>query len=178
MSIILCGPPFCGKTYFGKRLSDLLDWYFVDTDLLIEQQYSLRYGKDFSCREIVLTLGEKTFRQIEMEVISSLPFHEKSVIAIGGGTLLEETNAKFLKSIGKLIFLKTAFNTLWERLNQKSILPSYIDRHFPKTSFLEIVELRNALCSLHADTSIEICSQPAEEVLDYLLQYCRSIHGQ
>lgn len=174
MNIILCGPPFSGKSYYGKLLAEHLSRPFIDTDRLIEQRYLTLSGQNLTCREVKLKEGEQLFRKLEAAVIELLGKSPGAIIAIGGGALFDEKNAAVLKKLGKLVLLKTAFSVLWQRLSQKPILPSYIDPHSPQSSFASVVESRTALCLLHADLCLETTHQTDEEILKQLSAY---IHG-
>lgn len=169
MSLILCGAPFCGKSYYGQRLAKKLNIRFVDTDQLIEKKYAEISYKQLSCRDITLREGEPYFRHLESSIIEELASKKNlAVIAIGGGTLLNSQNASVLKSIGKLVFLNPPFSTLWQRLEKKSPLPSYIDVLDPKRSFEGIVAARLAACAVHAHVSLDIDHQNDEQVLTWL----------
>lgn len=102
-NLILFGFPGSGKSYWGERLAAVLDWEFIDTDRLIEK----RYERGLSCREIYHQIGEERFRTLEREVIAELHPTSRSVIAVGGGTVLCLKNTQHLQTLGHMIYLKT-----------------------------------------------------------------------
>jgi len=165
MNIILCGPPMSGKSYYGQRVATLLRLPFIDTDLLIEKRYNEQRGIVKTCCEIFNAEGEKYFRNLENEVVKELQGCSATVIAIGGGTLLQENNATNLKQIGRLILLKTEISVLLSRLKQKSYLPAYLVGYDPEKAFINMIEKRDSFYLQHADMSIETHGYSDEEVI-------------
>jgi shikimate kinase len=110
MNFILIGYRASGKTSVGKKLSGLLGLPFYDTDALIQQQN----GK--TVREMVLDGGWPAFRQAERAVIGSLAGKEESVIALGGGAVLDPANVEALKPGGFFIWLQADKKTIQERM--------------------------------------------------------------
>ena len=169
MHMILCGPPLCGKSHYGRQVAEQVKRSFIDTDRLIEQKFFLRAGLLLSCRDIVLQKGEQLFRQLEEEVIEGLREEKEGrVIAIGGGTLMQARNAMALKTMGKLVFLKTGFEVLWERLKKKTTLPALLNPQAPKESFEALIEGRNAVYYSHADVVVDTAVFSEEALISFL----------
>ncbi|NWF53476.1 MAG: shikimate kinase [Syntrophaceae bacterium] len=110
MNLILIGLRASGKTSVGKKLSRLLGFSFYDTDELIRRQT----GK--TVREMVQEGGWPGFRRAEREVIAGLAGKEESVIALGGGAVLDPANVEALKPRGFFIWLQAERETIQERL--------------------------------------------------------------
>lgn len=189
MSIILCGPPLSGKSYFGKRISERLGWTLIETDQLIEERYSAQLSptglissveKEFepipklSCREIYKKHGNSFFRQIEQQAIEQLASMPpaKHIIATGGGALELDQNVRNLKHAGRLLYLKTDSELLLTRLKSRQELPAYLDPSQPVQSYLELVEKRSALFERHADIIVPIQQQSEEELMQLFCQLC------
>lgn len=149
--IILCGYKGSGKSYLGRLLAEELNRDFIDTDVLIEQYYQQENCIALKCREIVLEIGELHFRQLEKKIVSQLNPTRKSIIAIGGGTLLTEENHEHLKKIGILVYLKADKEILKKRIFAKGI-PSFLKDLPPLQAFEEMYTSRKQLyekkCSL------------------------------
>lgn len=95
MNKILIGFKNCGKTTYGKLLSEKQGCLFVDTDELIAEHFN------DSVRAVYERIGEQAFRDFESALIENIDVEKKAVIALGGG-------AKILdKKIGTIIYLKT-----------------------------------------------------------------------
>lgn len=105
-NIILCGMPSAGKSTIGKTLSERLGLEFLDSDAEIEKKYSK------SPKDIILSLGEEAFRDIESEVIEELSIKSGRVIALGGGGVLREQNIVNLKRNGTIIYIKRSLDKL------------------------------------------------------------------
>lgn len=97
MNITLCGLPMSGKSTIGMLIAEKLNRKFIDTDRLIENTYNLTKNKKYTCRQIYFLEGEKVFRRLEDHQISSLKNTKNSIIAIGGGSLLNPDNIRILK---------------------------------------------------------------------------------
>ena len=98
MNIILIGFKNSGKTTIGKRLSQILNKNFVDTDDLIIEKYKEIDDNKLSISKIYQNLGNFEFRKIESEVVNRLKLFHNSIIATGGGTVLDPNNLILLKS--------------------------------------------------------------------------------
>lgn len=98
-NLVLIGMPSCGKTTLGKSLAKDLSMDFVDSDELIVKKTGM------TIPEIFETKGEKGFREIESEIIAEISLKQNTVIATGGGAVLNRKNIRLLKSNGVVIFI-------------------------------------------------------------------------
>ena len=94
--IVLVGIRGSGKSSVGRRLAKMLSLPFFDCDMILEQ----RAGR--SIPEIFDEDGEVAFRALEREVIASLSY-EPSVVATGGGAVLDPLNIRDLRK-GSYVF--------------------------------------------------------------------------
>lgn len=176
MNLIFCGMPMSGKSTIGKLAADKLHRIFIDTDRLIEALYLKRTETPHTCRQIYQKEGESYFRDLESEVLTSLPLTPAAVISVGGGSLLNPVNLDHLKSIGRLIYLKTPADTIWERMQAEG-LPAYLNPEHPKQSFDALYQSRSELFEGVADIVIDTHHLPPKEIVDTLLN-TRTSHGQ
>lgn len=100
MKIALVGYMYCGKTTVGKRIANILNLKFKDTDTIIETIC----GE--SINDIFKTKGEEFFRQKEREVLIQLLQEDDIVIATGGGLPCYKDNMQLIKNSCKSIYLK------------------------------------------------------------------------
>ena len=112
--IFLYGPPGAGKTAIGMLLAHKLRLQFIDLDDAIETSTGL------SILKIVTLNGEFAFRDLETASLKALLNKKKSVIALGGGSLLRAENRTLAEKNGKVILLMADLNTLLERLASDS----------------------------------------------------------
>lgn len=110
-NIVLTGFMASGKTTIGKLLAQKLSMNFVDTDELIEKQEGM------SINEIFEKFGEEHFRKLEKELAKKLSCEMSgSVIATGGGFVLNKENIDVLKNNSVVFNLKTNPEIIKQRL--------------------------------------------------------------
>lgn len=133
-NLILFGFKSCGKTTFGKLLAIRLNRSFFDTDQMLEELHHRWTGEQLSFREIYKRIGEEAFQALESDVIQQLKGIKHSVIALGGGMILNPGAAAFLAKLGQLVYLKVSKETLKRRILGKE-LPPFLDPSDPEGAF-------------------------------------------
>ncbi len=113
-NIVLIGMRGSGKTTLGKAFAEKYGHDFVDTDQEIEKIS----GKTIS--KIVEQGGWDAFRELEKEICKSLANVQNTVIATGGGVVLNSKNMEYLKKNGEVIFLNVPIQELIQRLQNTS----------------------------------------------------------
>lgn len=180
MNLILFGHKSSGKTTFGQSLAKSLHYAFLDTDHLLEELYYTRTGTKKSFREIAQELGEKGFRDLESTVISQLSMVENSVIALGGGVVLNPQNTALLAKLGPLIYLKIRKETLKKRILGQE-LPTFLDPSHPEESFEKMFTERQAKYEAISAISIDLETQTQDQILlqiRALIKDWERSHGQ
>ena len=109
-SIILMGPPGSGKSTVGKYLAKELGISLIDTDRIIEE----REGRSIS--EIFLTDGEEGFRAIEKKVVLESLDVDDSIVALGGGSVLDSDVQARLTQCPEVIFLDVSISNAAPRV--------------------------------------------------------------
>ena len=82
-SLFLYGPPGSGKSTLGKLLAERLGLPFLDLDKEVQNEAGM------PVRRIFAEEGEAGFRAREKRALDSACRHERCVVALGGGTLLD-----------------------------------------------------------------------------------------
>ena len=102
MHVFLTGFMGVGKTTIGRELSHITELPFIDLDEYIEQ-----YAKQ-SILDIFETEGEYGFRKIEREALLHLlnTTTNKTIIALGGGTMSAQTNCFDILQHGVCVYLQ------------------------------------------------------------------------
>jgi shikimate kinase len=108
--VFLCGMMGSGKSTLGEELAQELSVPFYDLDKLIEDDQ----GK--SIPEIFKTDGEAIFRTVEEKLLIQYSKSVKGILALGGGSLQNQSLVDYLKLNGWLIFLDTPQSVLSKRL--------------------------------------------------------------
>ena len=97
--IFLVGFMGSGKSTVGPLVAAKLGWDFIDLDRQIEREQ----GRPI--REIFEHQGEPEFRRIEMNHLRSLKDRAACVVALGGGTFVQEANRPIVTELGVSVFL-------------------------------------------------------------------------
>ena len=115
--IYIAGFMTSGKSTIGPILANALGFEFVDLDVAI----ATRAGK--SIREIFLEDGEAHFRQKERDLVAELSARDRTVIALGGGTVEDPETLTRVTSTGILVYLKVPVDEIVRRLRNKTDRP-------------------------------------------------------
>lgn len=118
-NIFLIGMMGSGKSYWGKVISEMIHYKFVDMDELL----ILQEGK--SINDIFKEKGEQYFREKETEILQqSFLYKDNFVMATGGGLPCFNNNMKQLNEQGITIWINEPVVVLYERLlKEKSHRP-------------------------------------------------------
>lgn len=108
-NIILIGLPGAGKSTLGIVLAKIVNYAFVDADLLIQEQ------SDKTLQMIIDACGPEGFIEVENEVLSQIKRH-RTIIATGGSAIYSEEAMAHLASIGTIVQLKISYDELVKRL--------------------------------------------------------------
>lgn len=108
-NIILIGMPGAGKSTLGVVLAKILNYSFIDADLLIQSQC------DKTLQKIIDACGPDGFIEVENEVLCTLSA-DQSVIATGGSAVYSDEAMKHLSSIGTVVYLQVSLKELEKRL--------------------------------------------------------------
>lgn len=164
MNLILIGFMGSGKTTVGQLLAQTLGFTFADIDQLIEA------GEEMTISEIFEKNGEGYFRQLEtliMEEISNTM--QDTVLSVGGGLPMTEKNHKYLKKIGKVIYLKVSEQTVIERLKGESGRP-LLSGDDATEMIYRLLSQRHPTYQMLADVVIDTDDMQIEEVVDEIIR--------
>lgn len=112
-SIVLIGMPGCGKSTVGRRLSELLNLPFLDTDDVIQA----RSGRKLQA--MVDEDGIGRFLEQEADAVCSLEPQE-SVIATGGSVVYRGRAMRHLHALGTVVYIQLPFAEIDRRINNLS----------------------------------------------------------
>lgn len=164
MNIVLTGFMGTGKSAVGRRLAEVLHAEFVDIDTLIAK----RAGR--SVQAIFAEQGEEAFRKLESEVIAEAANNDKTVIATGGGALLNLKNREILQSRGTLVCLTARVGTLLDRLKDDMTRPLLAGENLPQ-KVERLMKERQAvydLCPVQIVTDGKTIAQVSDEIAQKL----------
>ncbi|MDT2612211.1 shikimate kinase [Enterococcus dongliensis] len=165
-SIVLIGFMGAGKTTVSKELAAALNTRVVDMDdVLVE-----RIGQPIS--EYFEEHGEASFREHETNLLKEA-LNEDSIIATGGGVILQPENQKVL-SDKLVVYLKAHANILVQRIREDkvNIRPLAIknDDGDLKRLFFSREKLYKKLAKITVDTS----GKSPQEIVAEIIQQVAS----
>ncbi|MFW0094876.1 MAG: shikimate kinase [Coxiella endosymbiont of Haemaphysalis qinghaiensis] len=144
-NIYLVGPMGSSKTSVGKQLANLTGNRFYDSDIEIEK----RTGADISW--IFEREGEKGFRKREVKMIYSLCKYKNIILSTGGGTVLIETNRRYLSENGIVVYLMVSVETQLKRIARKGKARPLFIKHNSKEKLQKLNKEREPLYQIIAD---------------------------
>jgi len=109
-NLIITGFSGTGKSLVAAEVARGLNWDFLDTDDEIVKET----GKPIA--EIFRQDGEGKFRELERETIRKACQQRHTVIAIGGGAIVDPQNYELLAKTGLIVCLEAKPETIYERL--------------------------------------------------------------
>lgn len=151
----------------GKRLAQKLGWLFVDTDdRLVEKD-----GR--SIKEIVENEGWEGFRRLEKEMVQRVCAQDKTVIATGGGAILDPANVETLQKSGQVVWLKVSVQTVNQRMAQDEGTDTLRPALTAKGLYAEIIDMlkdRDPIYEKTMDFSMDTDEKGIEEIVDQIIK--------
>lgn len=105
-NIVLVGMPSSGKSTVGDMLAKATGKTFVDTDCEVVKKAAMQIVDIFE------KYGEDEFRKLEREVVCKVASKSETVIATGGGVVLNPENVEKLSRNGIIVFLDRSVSEL------------------------------------------------------------------
>lgn len=109
-NVVLIGMPGAGKSTLGIVLAKILNYNFIDADIVIQNQC------DKTLQKLIDACGPEGFIQVENEILRELQA-EKSIIATGGSAVYSDEAMAHLAEIGRIVYLKISYDQLVNRLS-------------------------------------------------------------
>ena len=179
-NIILIGYMGCGKSTVGKKIAELLNMPFLDTDQWIEEKEEMPVSEIFALKT------EAYFRDLETNCLKVLLQEEKEqkaeecinnqgleacnrkVISVGGGLPVREENRKLLKQLGQVIYLKANPETIYERLKGDSTRP-LLQTENPLQKIKEMIADREEKYQAAAERVIYVDGKSVTEIIEEII---------
>lgn len=150
-------------------LAHTLNYQFLDTDTVLEKYYFREKGLLLPAHKIHHQEGDAKFRQLEKNAINTLINSKKTVIATGGGSVLDKDNVNFFKKIGKIIYLYVSKEILYKRM-QQGRFPTFLDPKDPENSFNKMFDDRKDIYENVADYQVEAFDRTNDEIIDEIVK--------
>ena len=165
-NLVLIGFMGTGKTTIGRILAARLGYPFVDSDRKLESQE----GKSIS--EIFEQAGEAVFRGKEKEMIARLSRYTGTVIATGGGVVLDEENVKRLRRNGILVLLQASPEVILERTGRRQNRPLLAVEE-REERVRSLLSQREEVYTQAADVVIDTSECGPQEIAEKIVEFVR-----
>ena len=157
MAKVLLGFMGAGKSTIARGL----DPDFVDMDALLEDRLGMPIARFFEEK------GEAAFRQLEEEVLADL-LKTDQVVSTGGGVVISPRNRTLLKQNPDNIYLKTDFETLYQRISADKDNQRPLFLKNSKEDLAAIFKERQAWYEEVASKVIDVSKLSPEEIIEEL----------
>lgn len=147
-NIVLIGMPGSGKSTIGVVLAKMLNYDFVDVDLVIQQRC------DKTLQRLIDALGPAGFIEVENEVLQSLDF-QRTIISTGGSAVYSHDAIQHLAEEGVIVYLEVSLPEIEERLADFSER-GVVMRQEGAMSLEALYAERVPLYERHADVTVDI----------------------
>jgi shikimate kinase len=158
-NIALIGFMGAGKTTIAKALAKRINREFVELDSLIEREA----GK--SITDIFSQYGEIAFRELEIKVTKDISSYKNTVIACGGGIVLNQINIDRLKKESIIVYLAASPQILFGRLTDTKDGRPLLNVDDIKSIIFELLKYRKLLYEKAADIMIDTTKMTVDSVV-------------
>lgn len=169
-NLYLVGMMGSGKSVTGKKLAEIIGFSFMDLDERIQQ----KTGRTIN--DIFQNDGEVSFREQEKQALEETASASKQVVATGGGTVLKSENILLMQKAGKVIFLETSLEVLWERVKHKKDRP-LLKGENPFENLKKIFVEREPIYKKSAELAVYTDGLTAEAAAKKILDKLRNIEN-
>ena len=157
---VLVGPMGVGKTTVGELIAAELGTTCRDTDADIVA------AQGRSIADIFVEDGEAHFRALEAEAVRAALTEHDGVLALGGGTILNDDTRKMLTGL-PVVFLDMGVAEAVKRVGLDTARPLLAVN--PRQKWRELMEARRPLYTEVARAVVSTEGRTAEEVAELVL---------
>jgi shikimate kinase len=162
-NVILIGMPGSGKSTLGVVLAKKLGMSFIDSDLVIQEQFGT------TLEELISENGDAGFIKLENDVNLGINV-ENTIIATGGSAVYGDEAMQHFKENGLVIFLDVPVDEIQERigsLKERGVVSN------GKHNVEEIFADRDRLYRKYADITYSQRNNMLRESVEELCQIIR-----
>ena len=163
-NIVLIGYMGTGKTAVGRRLAEKLGMKFIEVDSLIEKQA----GRKIT--DIFHTAGGTAFREMEIEAIKKIAAEKRSVIACGGGVVLNRINIDRLQENGVVVYLTASTHIIMKRVSVEAGKRPLLEIENQLKTITDMLKFRKPFYERSADITINTSRLSVEAVAENIIQ--------
>ncbi|HLQ84550.1 MAG TPA: shikimate kinase AroK [Salinisphaeraceae bacterium] len=168
-NIYLVGPMGAGKTTIGRRIAELKNMHFVDSDHEVEK----RTGVDISF--IFDMEGEAGFRRRERNMIRELCERTNTVMATGGGAIMDADTRNLLSARGVVVYLETSIEQQLARTSNNNNRPMLEGSDDIEATLRQLMAKREPLYQSVADLTVQTGEQQARRLARAIVEQLEAI---
>lgn len=170
-SIALIGFMGTGKTAVGRALAKKLGKSFIELDPMIEQ----KAGKTIP--EIFREDGEIAFRELEIMITKEAAGEKDSVIACGGGVVLNKINIDRLKEEAVIVYLTASPKVILKRTLHDDEERPLLKVADPTQTIRELLRFRQPFYERAADITINTSRLSIEAIAAQIITRLKEYEG-
>ena len=160
-NITLIGMSGVGKTSFGRDLANKINYDFIDTDILLKNEYKESLSKALK------RVGISELKKSEEKVVLSLSHVQKTVISPGGSVIYSKPAMDLLQKVSKVFYLYLKPEILAARVGNADRAIFGIE----KKGFVSLYKERMPLYEKYADYIIDINKKSSYKILDEIIKF-------
>ena len=158
-NIVLIGMPGVGKSTSGVILAKVMNYDFLESDLVIQHQT----GK--LLKDIIREEGIDGFNAVENRINAGIDV-ENTVIATGGSVIFGPDAMAHFKEIGVVVYLRISYDLLDKRLgdlDERGVV------HKEGQTLRDIYNERTALYEKYADVMVDLDGKDVAGTVDAIV---------
>ena len=159
--VVLVGMMGAGKTTVGRRLASQLGFSFIDSDAEVEKAAGMPITEFFEMH------GETEFRAGEARVMARILKQGRTVVATGGGILLNPDTRQLIAETAVSVWLKADADLLFARVSRRDTRP-LLQTQDPRATLEKLIEERYPIYAT-ADVTVTSRDVPHEQVAENII---------
>lgn len=156
-NIFLIGFMGAGKSTIARVLKNTYGMRLIEMDEQIEAQQQMKISEIFARK------GETYFRQLETQLLEGLHGQGNTVVSCGGGVPMRECNVKAMRKSGKIVYLSTRPDTVYDRVKNSHTRP-LLEGNMNVEYIAGLLEQRLPKYQAAADITVETDGRGAAEI--------------
>lgn len=161
-NIFLIGFMGAGKSTVARHLQKRLKMNLAEMDERIEKEQGM------TIPEIFEKYGESRFRNLESELILTIGKEGNTIVSCGGGVVVRPENIDYMKKNGRVFYLKTSPETVYNRVKDSTNRP-ILNGNMNVEYIAGLMEKRRALYEGAADITITTDGKSVDEITDEII---------
>lgn len=161
-NIFLIGFMGAGKSTVARHLQKRLKMNLAEMDERIEKEQGM------TIPEIFEKYGESRFRDLESELILTIGKEGNTIVSCGGGVVVRPENIEYMKKNGRVFYLKTSPETVYNRVKDSTNRP-ILNGNMNVEYIAGLMEKRRTLYEGAADITITTDGKSVDEITDEII---------